>query len=61
MAPEVGHSAVQFDELIIDEAQDVLVNGAFLAVLDTVLAQDAGRCRTSRTFGRCCTSRRLGR
>ena len=43
-------SAAQFDELIIDEAQDILVNPAFISVLDTVLAQELSRGRW-RFFG----------
>ena len=36
-----------FDELVIDEAQDILLNDAFVSVLDTVLAQglEHGRWR----------------
>ena len=42
-----------FEELIIDEAQDILVNSSFLAVLDTVLAQglERGRWRFFGDFG----------
>ena len=39
--------AEMFDELVIDEAQDILLNDAFVSVLDTVLAQglEHGRWR----------------
>lgn len=46
-------TAAEYDELIIDEAQDILVNGSFLTVLDMVLAQGlaCGRWRFFGDFG----------
>lgn len=46
-------TAAEYDELIIDEAQDILVNESFLTVLDTVLklGLSAGRWRFFGDFG----------
>ena len=54
LADRAGAEAeAPFDELVIDEAQDILVNGSFLTVLDTVLAGGlaGGRWRFFGDFG----------
>ena len=54
LTSDVAPSAMLFDEIIVDEAQDVIGNGTYLDVLDASLAQGlaAGRWRLFGDFGR---------